>query len=81
MKSECISTYCHIMKKKHWRAALFDWQFGGSGGRLSERPGILKERKCFEEMLNKLNFEIYSSAKETRSLSKTDFLKELQRCK
>lgn len=77
-ESECTSTYCHIMKEKPWRAALFDWQFENQ--RLSERGGVSRERLSFVKMLKRLNFTIYKeeSIKETRSLSKTNFLKELQ---
>lgn len=78
-KSECTLTYCDIMKNKHWRAALFDWQFGGRDE--SERPALIQERQCFNKMVKKLNFEVYGSVKETRSLSKTNFLKELKRFK
>lgn len=65
------------MKGKPWRAALFDWQFNERGIRL--------ERGEFVKLVKKLNFNIYPSddvkgIKETRNLSKTDFLKELQRC-
>lgn len=67
------------MKNKHWRAALFDWQFGGRDE--SERPALIQERQCFNKMVEKLNFKVYGSVKETRSLSKTNFLKELKRCK
>lgn len=77
-KSECTSTYCDIMKDKPWRAALFDWQIN--------RDGIRLERGELVKMVKKLNFNIYPSddmkgIKETRNLSKTDFLKELQRFK
>lgn len=66
------------MKDKPWRPALFDWQIN--------RDGIRLERGELVKMVKKLNFNIYPSddmkgIKETRSLSKTDFLKELQRCK
>lgn len=69
------------MKEKPWRAALFDWQFENQ--RLSERGGVSRERLSFVKMLKRLNFTIYKeeSIKETRSLSKTNFLKELQTCK
>lgn len=75
-KSECTPTYCHIMKGKPWRAASFDWKFGG-------RSGIFLERKSLIEMVKKLNFSVFKekSLIETRDLSKTNFIKELQRFK
>lgn len=77
------STYCHIMKRKPWRAVHFDWHFGIDQPE-GERKGLITERPNIRSMAENLNFTIYPSAKnilQTRNLTKPDFLRELCRFK